>query len=199
MFFSRIYKLRMHLIKPKNIVDATNMTEKQLIDACKKKESFAQRQLYNCHVGSMFVLCMRYLDDAKDAEEVLSDAFLNCFQKINQFTYRGPGSLRAWLSKIVVNQCLMFLRKHKQLIVPIETERSQQIAIDNDVIENLTAKDILMHVRSLPIGYRTVLNLYAFEGKSHKEIASLLQISENTSKSQLFKARAMLREKLHQL
>lgn len=172
------------------------MTEIQLTEACKRKESFAQRLLYDRYVDQMYLLCIRYVSSTDDAEEVLSDAFFKCFNNISKFTYQGEGSVRAWLSKIVVNECLMFLRKRKQLIIPIEESGSMQLGDDSHVLSELNAREIMKHVRALPTGYRTVLNLYAFEDRSHKEIAELLQITESTSKSQLFKARAMLRQKI---
>jgi len=170
------------------------MTEVQLIDACKRKEPFAQRLLYEKLAEKMYLLCMRYVTGAHDAEEVLSDAFLKFFNNIQQFTYLGEGSVQAWLSKIVVNECLMFLRKKKQLVLPVDETASIP---DNDcVLDQLQARDLLKYIRELPAGYRTVLNLFVFEDMGHKEIASLLQISENTSKSQLFKARALLKQKI---
>lgn len=173
------------------------MTEIQLAQACKEGISFAQRLLYDQYVDPMYVLCLRYIPTTADAEEVLSDAFFKCFKHIGQFTYSGEGSIRAWLSRIVVNECLMFLRKKKQLIIPLEEGQLPAGLSDNDSsLEHMQAKDILKHIRQLPDGYRTVLNLYVFENMGHKEIAALLQISENTSKSQLFKARALLKQKM---
>lgn len=173
------------------------MTEVQLIEACKRKESFAQRLLYDCYVEQMYLLCLRYVPSAADAEEVLSDGFLKCFKNIGQFTYLGEGSTRAWLSKIVVNECLMFLRRKKQLIISIDKENTLPEMADEDALSNINTKDILKHIQRLPPGYRTVLNLYVFEDLPHKEIASLLGITESTSKSQLFKARALLKQKIN--
>lgn len=173
------------------------MTEVQLIEACKREESFAQRQLYDQYVERMYLLCLRYVPREADAEEVLSDAFLKCFSNISRFTYLGEGSLRAWLSRIVVNECLMFLRGKKELIISIEEHNTLPAIADPDVtLSNINTKDILKYIQQLPAGYRTVLNLYVFEDMPHKEIASLLQITESTSKSQLFKARALLKQKM---
>ena len=170
------------------------MTEVQLIDACRRKEPFAQRLLYEKFAERMYLLSIRYVTGSHDAEEVLSDAFLKFFNNIQQFTYQGEGSVQAWLSKIVVNECLMFLRKKKQLVLPVD----ETVGIsDNDcVLDQLQARDLLKYIRELPTGYRTVLNLFVFEDLGHKEIAKMLQISENTSKSQLFKARALLKQKI---
>lgn len=173
------------------------MTEIQLIEACKREESFAQRLLYDRYVDGMYLLCLRYIPGPADAEEVLSDAFIKCFRHIGGFSYAGEGSIRAWLSKIAVNECLMFLRRKKQLLISIDDNPALPEPADADtILEQIQARDILKHIQQLPGGYRTVLNLYVFEGMGHKEIAGMLQISENTSKSQLFKARALLKQKL---
>lgn len=173
------------------------MTEVHLIEACKREESFAQRLLYDQYVERMYLLCLRYVPQETDAEEILSDAFLKCFSNIGRFVYQGEGSLRAWLSRIVVNECLMFLRKKKELIIPIDEINALPLVTEQDVIQsNINTRDILKYIQQLPAGYRTVINLYVFEDMPHKEIAALLQITESTSKSQLFKARALLKQKM---
>jgi RNA polymerase sigma-70 factor, ECF subfamily len=173
------------------------MTEVQLIEACKREESFAQRLLYDQYVERMYLLCLRYVPQETDAEEILSDAFLKCFSNIGRFTYLGEGSLRAWLSRIVVNECLMFLRRKKELIIPIDENNALPVIADPDMaLSNIHTRDILKYIQQLPVGYRTVLNLHVFEDMPHKEIAALLQITESTSKSQLFKARALLKQKM---
>ncbi|WP_118975862.1 RNA polymerase sigma factor [Taibaiella koreensis] len=174
------------------------MTEVQLIEGCKREESFAQRLLYDRYVDSMYLLCLRYIPGTADAEEVLSDAFLKCFKNMHQFQYAGEGSMRAWLSRILINECLMFLRRKKQLVISIEERPELPVADTSDTaLDKMHASDILDYIRKLPTGYRTVLNLFVFEELGHKEIAALLQISENTSKSQLFKARALLKQKMN--
>ena len=173
------------------------MTDLQLIEACKRKESFAQRLLYERYVDKLFLLCLRYIPDATNAEEVLSDSFMKCFNNIEKFEYAGDGSIRAWLSKIAVNECLMFLRKKKAIYIPMDQEfHSNELKDVLSAINHLSIKETLSQIQKLPAGYRTVLNLYIFEEKTHKEIAGLLGISENTSKSQLFKARALLKQML---
>ncbi len=173
------------------------MTELQLITACQNNDPAAQRILYERFVGSMLTVCLRYVPRQDDAEEILSDAFLKCFKHIRQFTFQGEGSTRAWLKKIVTNECLMFLRKKKQLVIPIEDHVPETQTSDPETALDLIAsRDILRWIQELPVGYRTVLNLYVFEDLSHKEIAALLDISVNTSKSQLFKARSLLQQKI---
>lgn len=175
------------------------MTEIQLIEACRREESPAQRWLYEQYAEGLLLLCLRYIREQTDAEEVLSDVFLKCFRHIGGFRYAGPGSLRAWLSKIAVNECLMFLRRKKQLVIAVDEEQMPAETADTAaILEQIAARDILRYIRQLPDGYRTVLNLYVFEELSHKDIARMLQISENTSKSQLFKARALLKQKIQE-
>lgn len=174
------------------------MTEVQLIEACKREESFAQRLLYDQYVERMYLLCLRYVPQEADAEEILSDAFLKCFSNIKRFNYLGEGSTRAWLSRIVVNECLMFLRRKKELVIPIDDSHAAASATEPDIVlANINTREILKHIQQLPTGYRTVLNLYVFEDMPHKEIATLLQITESTSKSQLFKARTLLRQMMN--
>ncbi len=104
--------------------------------------------------------------------------FFKFFKNIHQFTYAGEGSVRAWLSKIVVNECLMFLRKKKQLILPIDDHPVQKDLVEQDTaVQHLGTKEILRHIQEMPAGYRTVLNLYVFEDMNHKDIAAMLQIS----------------------
>lgn len=151
------------------------------------------------HVESMMILCLRYIVNQEDAREVLMDGFLNFFKHIKTFTYQGEGSVKAWLKKIVVNQCLMHLRKRQPFFIQAkEFEQYDTVGTDDDVLGHLSVKEIIKLVHSLPDGYRAVFNLYVFEGKNHREIGELLAISENTSKSQLHRARTMLREKLLQ-
>lgn len=170
------------------------------MNGCKNNEPIAQRTLYNMYVGDMMVLCLRYIDNAEDAKEVLMDAFLSFFRNIGSFTYLGSGSVKAWLKKIVVNQCLMHLRKQKPVFdTGKEITEYADKETDEDMLGHLAVKEILKLLHELPDGYRMVFNLYVFEGKNHREISELLNISENTSKSQLHRARAMLKEKIVQL
>lgn len=171
------------------------MTELQLIEACKRSESFAQRLLYEKYVDRLFIVCLRYVTHKADAEELLSDCFVKAFKNIHQFQFIGDGSLNAWLRKIAVNECLMFLRKKKQLIISIDDHPvANELAHEDIAFQNLHVEAIIKNIQKLPPGYRTIFNLYVFEEKSHKEIAESLNISENTSKSQLFKARNLLKK-----
>ena len=144
----------------------------------------------------MFRLCFRYVREQQEAEDVLCKGFLKVFDNIGRFEARGPGSLDKWIVKIMVNEALMFLRKKRFEFVSEDV--AVQIPADIQTDAALEAEDIYEMIRALPIGYRTVFNLYAIEGFSHPEIAEKLGISVGTSKSQLSKARAQLREMLNQ-
>lgn len=144
----------------------------------------------------MLVLCLRYIPEQEDAREALMDGFLACFKGLSGFGYRGPGSLRAWIKQVMINQCLTRLRKRQAMRPDELREDSDSAGIEAGAVDAMSAKEILRLVQELPDGYRTVFNLYSFEGLAHKEIAAMLGISEATSKSQLSKAKARLRERL---
>lgn len=145
----------------------------------------------------MLRLSLRYLRNSEDAREVVMDSFLSMFRSIGTFEGRGEGGLKAWLKKIVINRCLDHLRKKK---VSFADESIAENLIDESetAVDSLTAKEILQMIHTLPDGYRTVFNLYVFEGMNHREIGELLNISEGTSKSQLYRAREILKEKILQ-
>jgi RNA polymerase sigma-70 factor (ECF subfamily) len=171
--------------------------ETELVNGCKDNNGQAQKALYNAYVETMMIVCLRYVVNHEDAKEVLSDAFFNFFKNINAFTYLGEGSLKAWLKKITVNQCLMHLRKRQPLFINSkEIETYEDTITNSNILDDLNIKEIMKLVQSLPDGYRTVFNLYVFEGKNHREIGEMLGISENTSKSQLHKARTILKKKI---
>jgi RNA polymerase sigma-70 factor (ECF subfamily) len=143
----------------------------------------------------MFRLLYRYLGNDTDADDVLVVSFTKAFEKIDDFQFRGKGSLGAWIRKIMVNEALMFLRSKRKNEWIDEQEHGQIIELSNPG-DDLAAEDIYKLVLQLPTGYRTVFNLFVIEGYNHKEIAEMLNISESTSKSQLNKARKKLQEKI---
>jgi len=173
------------------------MTERELIEACKKGESYAQRLLFERFCDLMFVVCLRYIPLQADAEEVLSDVFTQVFRSLERFEYRGDGSFRAWSTRIAVNECLQFLRKRRAFRFASLDDLPQELPeAAPDGINRLHARELLQLIHSLPAGYRAIFNLYVIEGYQHREIAGLLGISEATSKTQLMKAKAFLRKKL---
>ena len=171
------------------------MTEQKTIEGCKRHDRTAQKHLWDAYADAMLMVCMRYVKSLPDAEELMLNGFYNFFNKIDRFDYSGPGSVGPWLKKIMVNECLAFLRKKGGLQLTPETG-GMEVATDNDIIGRMSASEIYRYIIELPPGYRTVFNLYVVEGMSHKEIAGLLEISEGTSKSQLNKARAMLQKRI---
>ncbi len=171
-----------------------SLSEESIIEGCIQRNQRAQRMLYEKFAPAMYPLCLRYVREISEAEDVLISGFMRAFEKIN--TYSGKGSFSGWLRKIMINQALGHLRKNKTMYLEVDIEAAeyQQQAIDSG--NHLEADDLLKLVRQLPMGYRTVFNLYAIEGYSHKEIAELLGISENTSKSQLSRARGLLQKQI---
>lgn len=169
--------------------------EKAMIAGCGKAERASQKLLYEKYNGQMMLLCCRYLTNQEEAKEALMDGFLNCFKNINNFEYRGEGSLFGWLQRIMINQCLMRLRaSNRHQMLSVENENFEELTTGELQIQNLSTKEILKLIGQLPDGYRTVFNLYHVEGLGHKVIGKLLAISENTSKSQLAKAKQKLRQ-----
>jgi RNA polymerase sigma-70 factor, ECF subfamily len=172
--------------------------EEKLVWQCKTNSAAAQKQLFAHYAEDMMLLCLRYVPQHEDAREVLMDGFLGFFNGIGSFVYRGEGSAKAWLKKIMVGHCLDFLRKKNPVFIPVtDTHIAGQSEWEGPV-DQLSAKEILTMIHALPDGYRMVFNLYVFEGMSHKEIGAELGISESTSKSQLHRARALLKEKILQ-
>lgn len=183
------------------------MTESQLISRCKKREEDAQRIVYERFSGKMMGVCMCYVKERAEAEDLLHDAFIQAFDKIKQF--KGKGSFEGWLRRVVVNTILMHLRAKKKETRNISfDEVEEQIAEDTEEAytesaintvkqAEFTQQDILTVVSALPEGFKVVFNLFAIEGMKHKEIAKMLAISEGTSKSQLFHARKQIQKQLY--
>ena len=149
-----------------------------------------EEHIYFKYADEMIVLCLRYLGNIEDAEEVMNNGFLKVFSNLSTFKPEHENSFKAWIKKIMINECLMRIRKQKiDLTIRLDSE---EISLSEDPILEYSAEYLLDLLAALPDGYRTVFNLYAIEGYKHKEIAEMLQISENTSRSQLLKARKML-------
>ncbi|MEM9832530.1 MAG: sigma-70 family RNA polymerase sigma factor, partial [Bacteroidota bacterium] len=143
----------------------------------------------------MFSVSLRYVKDHDSAQDVLLNSFMKVFSNIKQF--KGDGSFEGWMRRIVVNEALMFLRKHKNMSVEVDIGEAQDKAATT--YDHLEAEELLGLVQQLPVGYRTVFNMYAIEGYAHAEIAEKLSISEGTSKSQLSRAKQLLRQMLDRL
>ena len=160
-------------------------------------DNTATEWIYRRHVRYLSALCSRYITEDEDIKDVLQEAFIKIFTSLNSFTYRGEGSLKAWMAKITLNETLKFLRNNSRLNLASIDDTDMNIADGSSMETDGISTDVLHQlIRELPDGYRTVFNLYIIDDKSHKEIASLLGIKENTSASQLHKAKAMLAHKI---
>lgn len=169
-------------------------TEEDLIEGCKAKEAAAQRLIYERHAGKMLAICFRYIKDRSEAEAVMIGGFTKVFQKIIQF--KGVGSFEGWIRRIMVNESLGYLRKHKNMYLEVEISEAYTEPDYKSLETTLDAEHMMKMIQELPTGYRTVFNLYAIDGFSHSEIAEQLNINVNTSKSQLSRARKILQNML---
>jgi RNA polymerase sigma factor (sigma-70 family) len=171
------------------------LEEIELINSCQQTDPKAQKQLYTQYSDKMFRVGFRYTKSEVDAEDVLIVSFTKVFSSINTFKYQGVGSLEAWIRKIVVNEALMWLRRRHNFNL---TETIDDTFPEPDLkqFSESGAADIYKMITHLPTGYRTVFNLNAIEGYNHEEIAGLLGITESTSRSQLFKAKTILKKML---
>ncbi len=168
--------------------------EQELIKRCIDGVSSAQTQLYQLFSAKLFAICCRYASSDDQAKDMFQESFIRIFQKLPDFRFEG--SFEGWLKRITVNQCLDAIRKDKsKLFDDLEANESVEVQF-NTAADQLQANDLLLLLSKLPLGYRTVFNLYAIEGFSHQEIADTLGISESTSKTQLFKARKWLQQRL---
>ena len=168
-----------------------------IVEMCKQDNRFAQNRLYDAFAKKLYRVALRYVLHAQDAEEVLMTGFLKFFKGLKNFEYRDDNGLETWLKRIVVNEALMHLRQQKSLPI-IEDFHQHEEAISLKPDYSIDAEAIYAAILELPLGYRTVFNLYVIEGYTHAEIADQLNISEGTSKSQLSKARAALQQLLTQ-
>ncbi len=174
------------------------MTELELIEACKRQDRRAQQLLFDRYSPTMYGVCMRYVKSREDAEDILVEAFFKVLTNIQNF--KSEGSFEGWIRRIVVNESLMFLRKQHNFNMTVEIDNQLDSEADPvTAVDELAAQDILNLLDGLPTGYRTIFNLYVLEGYKHREIADLLGISINTSKSQLILAKKRLQELLEEL
>lgn len=166
-----------------------------LIREAKQGSNAAQKCLFDLMAGKMKMLCRRYVKNQEDAEEILLDGFFKFFKNLSSFQYKSDVELHSWVKRIMINECLMFLRKKNAFNIVAETTIIE-IQMEEEALNNLSAAEIFRLILQLPVGYRTVFNLYVVEGMDHKEIAGLLGISEGTSKSQLSRAKNLLQKML---
>ncbi len=173
------------------------LSEQELIAACKEGKKFAQEQFFKINANKMFAVCLRYTNTREDAEDVLQEGFIKVFKNLNKF--EAKGSLEGWVRRIFVNTAIEHYRKNAKWQY---AEDAQNVVLDSgdiSILHKLKADDLLQLVSKLPLGYRTVFNMFAIEGFAHQEIAKTLNISESTSKTQLFKARAALQQMIKKI
>ncbi len=169
------------------------MTEELMLHGCLNNVASAQEALYNRYSPKMLGVCYRFGHNREDAEDMLQEGFIKVFTQIHQF--RNQGALEGWIRRIIVHTCINVLKKNKKFTDSVDLVHAGSIHLNEHNIPSiLQAKQVVESIRLLPLGYRTVLNLYAIEGYSHKEIALMLEIEESTSRSQYTRAKAMLED-----
>lgn len=168
------------------------MSLEKLIKRCKQNDIKAQEKLYRLYAGKMFGLCLKYSDSYAQAEDNLQDGFLTIFDKIGQ--YKHQGSFEGWMKRIMINTTLQKYRKEKLYSISNE-DQIEETTVEYEE-SSLPLDFLLSIVQQLPQRYREVFNMYVLDGYSHKEIAGILQISEGTSKSNLSRARSLLKESI---
>jgi RNA polymerase sigma-70 factor (ECF subfamily) len=169
------------------------MTEEAILKGCLSNNATAQRELYNKYSSKMLAVCYRYGHNREDAEDMLQEGFIKVFLQIHTFENRG--AFEGWVRRIIVHTCINILKKNKKFNESVDIIYATGIQVREESIPAIIqAKQVVECIRLLPIGYRTVLNLYAVEGYSHREIADMLDIEESTSRSQYTRAKAMLED-----
>ena len=171
------------------------MFDLQLIESCRKGDRASQKAIYDRLASRMFPICIRYAGDRESAQDILQDGFITLFTKLEDF--KGDGSFEGWARRIFVTTALMYLRKKDVLKMSDDLELARGLKADTVTqTQNLGYKELMELIMTLPPGFRTVFNLYALEGYSHKEIGEMLGISETTSRTQLSRARIWLQNKI---
>ncbi|ADV43785.1 RNA polymerase sigma factor [Bacteroides helcogenes] len=176
------------------------MEEQELAERCRLGDNLARKELYEHYAGRMLSVCLRYAGDRETAQDLMHDGFLKLFNSFDKFTWWGKGSLRAWMERVMVNTVLQYLRKNDVM--------RQSAALDNmpetyeepdaSTMDVIPKRVLMQFICELPVGYRTVFNLYVLEDKTHKEIAQILGINEKSSASQLVRAKAALATKVRE-
>lgn len=167
----------------------------ELVQEARNNSKAAEKCLFDIYAGRMMTLCRRYVKSPEDAEELMLNGFVKFFNALATFKYENDAALYNWVKRIMINECLMFLRKQQAFKIVSESE-AENISLDEDLLDRLSTKEIFDQVVQLPVGYRTVFNLFVIEGLTHPQIAKELDITIGTSKSQLNKARQLLQKNI---
>lgn len=169
--------------------------EQELIDKCLANDPFAQELLYRRYASKMYGICLRYVRQKEEANDVLQDSFVRVF--LNLKYYRGDGSFEGWIRRIVVNTAINHYKSNLKFMRDLNIDDVRPgNHIDNEALSRISTEELLQLIQKLPDGFRMVFNLFVIEGYDHKEIGHMLGISESTSKSQLHRAKAALQKKL---
>jgi RNA polymerase sigma factor (sigma-70 family) len=169
------------------------MTEEAIFQGCLKNQAAAQRELYNRYSPKMLAVCYRFAHKREDAEDMLQEGFIKVFSQIH--TFQNKGAFEGWIRRIMVHTCINNLKKNKRFNESVDIAYANTVQVREESVPSIVqAKQVVECIRMLPMGYRTVLNLYAIEGYSHKEIAEMLDIEESTSRSQYTRSKQMLEE-----
>ncbi len=169
------------------------MTEDAIFQGCLKNDPIAQRELYNKYSAKMLSVCYRFAHNREDAEDMLQEGFIKVFSQIH--TFQNKGAFEGWIRRIMVHTCINHLKKNRKFNESVDIIHATGVQVREESVPSIVqAKQVVECIRLLPMGYRTVLNLYAIEGYSHKEIAEMLDIEESTSRSQYTRAKQMLED-----
>ncbi len=193
MLYAKDYRF-LHLLVNRPCITPQLVEEKELLIRLLEEDRAAQKWLYERYSPLFFSVCRRYLSSREDAEEALGSGFFKVFSQIE--AYQQAGSFEGWMRRIMINEALMMLRKRRNLVFPGDEAGMPEPQDTYNVYAELSAQEIMALLDELPSGYRTVFNLYVMEGYKHQEIADLLGISINTSKSQLILAKEKLKKLL---
>jgi RNA polymerase sigma factor (sigma-70 family) len=169
------------------------MTEEAILQGCLRNEAIAQKELYGRYSPKMLAVCYRFGHNREDAEDMLQEGFIKVFSQIH--TFRNQGAFEGWVRRIIVHTCINNLKKNKKFNESVDLINATTLQVREESVPSIVqAKQVVECIRLLPLGYRTVLNLYAIEGYSHKEISIMLEIEESTSRSQYTRAKQMLED-----
>jgi len=170
------------------------MTEELIIAGCLNNHPGAQKELYTRYSPKMLAVCYRFAHSREDAEDMLQEGFIKVFSQIH--TFQNKGAFEGWIRRIIVHTCINVLKRNKKFNEAVDLEYAVEAQVRDNIPSILQAKQVVECIRMLPTGYRTVLNLYAIEGYSHREIGDMLDIGESTSRSQYTRAKALLEQVL---
>lgn len=180
------------------------LTEQELVEGCKRGDDLARRQLYERYAGKLMAICMRYMGNREEAEDLLHDGYIKLYGSFDKFEWQGEGTLPAWMARVMANLALQRLRKNDVMSQSVELENTAELRDDVDRpdegpdIETIPKKVLMQFIEELPPGYRAVFNMHVFEGKNHIEIGKELGINNKSSASQLVRARAILKGRVNE-